>query len=71
MGGNVANKAGCNAFCGGGDGADEGGGRGGVSKEMPLKRREIWSRKGRKNEKERSAEKGRYINTQRIGGEKR
>ena len=31
------------------------------NKEMTLKRGEIWSRKGRKNEKERSAEKGRHI----------
>ena len=41
----------------------------GENKEMPLGRREIWSRKGRKNEEERSAEEGRYdINThQKIG----
>jgi len=38
------------------------------NKEMLLKRREIWSRKGRKDEEERSAEEGRYdINTQMKG----
>jgi len=38
------------------------------NKEMPLKRREIWSRKGRKDEEGRSAEEGRYdINTQMKG----
>ena len=36
------------------------------NKEMPLKR--IWSREGRKDEEERSAEEGRYdINTQMKG----